>query len=72
MFWSLQPSHLPLPSTALAVSPPAPAPSPGAQRARAGGGWVDKCTATSCPTEVWVCHVHIIDRVKLTEIVAAT
>ena len=32
LFWALQPSHVPLPSTQLAVSAPTPSPSPGRQR----------------------------------------
>jgi mannan endo-1,4-beta-mannosidase len=57
--WHMQPSHMPLPSTELAVSAPAPAPSPGRQRVRgADGEWVNKCSATSCPTEVWVTALY--------------
>lgn len=59
LFWALQPSHVPLPSTELAVSPPSPAPSPGEQRIRGTDGrWVNRCSATSCPTEVWVTALY--------------
>ena len=61
-FWSLQPGlNVQIPSTArCCVSPPGPAPSPGEQRTRGadGVGWVNRCTATSCPTEVWVTAVY--------------
>lgn len=59
MYWQLQPSSLPMPSTQLGISPPSPAPSPGQQRTRsADGSWNSRCTNTSCPTEVWVTALY--------------
>ena len=63
IYWSLQPNGeaVPMPSTSrCCVSPPGPSPSPGAQRSRTadGKGWINRCTATSCPTEVWVTSLY--------------
>eukprot|EP01052_Picozoa_sp_SAG31_P001021 SAG31_NODE_33_length_32018_cov_69.763088_5_plen_456_part_00 len=60
LFWALQPSHAPQPSTTLCLSPPSPAPSPGRQRRRdeSDGEWINYCDDTSCPTEGWVTALY--------------